>query len=743
MIRDFGISSRKVSRRNLVTLVRQLGLSTTTFRFWYEVQHWLGLMERRFPSSTWEKQGLARWLKSAVPGRPDEYGAYRQENSPSFFTSALTDKRLFSSRLREVMGDGLADLVAQADQASKGALSYFEHTSEVPGMPLDWHSNPITGQQVPPDVHWSKIAVFSPLTGDVKFYWEPSRFAIAFKLTRAYWVTGNDEYTRIFWELVESWRDANPPQTGVNWKCGQEISLRLMAWIFALYGMMSSPHTTPERIGMLSAMIAVQTDRVERNIAFARSLKNNHAISEAVGLWTVGILFPEFTAAARWRESGRKVLEEAAQEQIYDDGSYIQQSTNYHRLMLHDYLWAIRLGNLNGYELSPLLLDRVRKAGEFLHQLQDEESGCVPNYGANDGALILPLNSCDYRDFRPVLGSIHYLFSGTCLYEPGPWDEDLLWLFGPDALDTPREAVAKRPLNAPVGGYYTLRGGKSWGMIRCATFRDRPSQADMLHLDIWRNGVNVACDAGSFLYYAEPPWNNALVSTQVHNTVSVDGLDQMERGPRFLWLNWLESRARHYITSDEGSLVYFEGEHYGYKRLQHEITHRRAVLKAAEDIWVVVDDLLGDSRHKFVLHWLLSDLAFKVDVQEMQISLDMGMDRYGLWLRNVLPESARSEFDVVRGNKNSAPRGWHSAYYGVRSPALSVVLGVDIPAPCRLVSVFAPEKSDSRLSISAERICLQSQNSDLTIDLLAPCSQRVMAQAMLDTQTVRERIFVA
>jgi len=62
----------------------------------------------------------------------------------------------------------------------------------------------------------------------------------------------------------------------------------------------------------------------------------------------------------------------------------------------------------------------------FLYQIQDENSGKVPYYGQNDGALILPLNNCDYQDFRPVIQAVHYLSDNFRCYKDGEWNEDLL-----------------------------------------------------------------------------------------------------------------------------------------------------------------------------------------------------------------------------------------------------------------------------------------------------------------------------
>src|SRR6185295_11415525 len=109
---------------------------------------------------------------------------------------------------------------------------------------------------------------------------------------------------------VEDWRDNNPPQLGANWKCGQEISFRVMAWCFGLYGFLDAQSTTAQCVASLAQMIAISGARIEANLDYALSQHNNHGISEGLGLWTIGSLFPELRSAERWREKGRQVLED-------------------------------------------------------------------------------------------------------------------------------------------------------------------------------------------------------------------------------------------------------------------------------------------------------------------------------------------------------------------------------------------------------------------------------------------------
>jgi asparagine synthase (glutamine-hydrolysing) len=647
-------------------------------------------MRRKIPAGEWCENPLEGFLKTPALAEPKALLDYRRKQVPLFFLKPAA-REDFSSFLAEWDARGDSP-VALVEKLVGGDFRYFEGVEAAAGFPPDWHRHPFTGECAPADVHWSEIGDFQ--FGDLKVIWEPNRFGFGYALVRAYRRTGDERYPEIFWQLVEDWRDQNPPQSGVNWKCGQEISFRVMAWLFGLYGFLESPATTAERVATLAQMVAVSAKRIEANLDYALSQRNNHGISEGVGLWTVGLMFPEFRQSAEWSELGRGVLERSGRDLIYDDGSFAQHSVNYHRLMLHDFLWAIRLGDLHGQPLSGALRERLAKAWNWLFQMQDEISGRAPNYGQNDGALVLPLNNCDYRNFRPVLQAVHYLCTGTRCYPPGPWDEDLFWLFGPEALEAPTAPPERTPLQADQGGYYTLRSSEGFALVRCASFNHRPGQADMLHVDLWWRGQNVALDAGTYSYNAPAPWNNSLAHTAYHNTVSVDGLDQMERVGKFLWLPWLKGQVTRFEPSDKENLTHWEGEHDGYRRLKYPVSHRRAILQLPGEKWVMLDKLKSPARHRYRLHWLLMDVPYEWDEERGRLALHT---ESGPFFVQVGVSALGWEASLVRADSSSA-RGWHSPYYNYREPALSLAVSVESPA-CFFWSVFGPNADASLDSV--------------------------------------------
>lgn len=646
-----------------VHLLRHFGPGWLLFRAGYELRKRSGALRRALPSTPWEALPLAGFLSEATFGDPDRYAFERAQRGTSFFFSEA-NRRTFVPLFAEWDAASRTSPCVPADALCDGVFRFFEHRELWLGRPPDWHRHPLTNIRYPDNVHWSKIGDFG--AGDLKHVWEPCRFAWVYPLVRAYWRTEDERYPQLFWELVESWRAGNPPQQGVHWKCGQEIALRIMACCFGLYGFAGSAASTAARIADLAQMMAVSGQRIESNLDYALSQKNNHGLVEAAGVWTLGLLFPEFAAAARWVRLGRECLERQCRDLIDDDGAFSQHSVNYQRVMLHSCLWAIRLGDLNGQPLSDELRDRVGQAGRFLWQLQDEATGRAPRYGANDGALVLPLTNCRFDDYRPVVQSSEWLRRKRRLFARGPWDEESLWLLGAESIQAEEVGEVRSDWCARQSGYCVLRGANGHVFTRTGAFRHRPSHADLLHVDVWWRGENIALDPGTYTYNAPPPWDSPLARTAFHNTVTVDGLDQMDRAGRFLWLPWINGRHTHGIATADGRLTYWEGMHAGYERLSSPVTYCRGILRIGPEHWLIVDRLSSVTPHIYRLHWLLIDAPRVFDEPRQHLRLETGAGPWDVCVAS----SADFSSTIVRADP-LGPRGWYAPTYGDRRPAVS------------------------------------------------------------------------
>jgi hypothetical protein len=672
--------------------------------FWYAVyrgQLACGVARRRTPVCTWEEYFAAHTAGIA---------AWDPKKQPFFFD----DPRLLMEILQRV-GTGAEFLAKEElEKNLNGSFRLWEDAWYEFGMPPAWNLNPLTGRTLPTDRHWTRIAEQD--SGDVKGVWELSRFAFAFRLVRSYALTGDERAPELFWRMVESWMAANPPNAGPQWASAQEAALRAMAWTFALRGFAGSSATTPERVRRLIGALDAHARRIEATLAYARAQNNNHLISEAAGLFTLGVMFPELPRAGYRRDLGIRLLGESA-AQFYPDGGYIQHSHNYHRLALQLYLWVTRLAQLNRLGFPRGMRLGVQRSFDLLRTMTDRQTGRLPNFGHNDGALFLPLNTCAFEDYRPLLQMLSLVRDRKKIYRDGPWDEDTVWLFGPDSIGGtnrkhPRGVEFEpRPFFAPCAGLYVLGGYDSQAVIRCVQFRSRPAHADQLHVDLWLRGENTVIDAGSYLYSGDPPWLNSLAHAGVHNTVTVDGLDQMERAGRFLWTRAARGSVG---TPDIGA---WSGSHDGYRGVG--VIHNRLVERVEEDIWIITDDLTGKGMHSIRLHWLLPDYPWewrglpedpaqeefilgkrtgwkdgsgglwKLDTPVGPLALRLLSSRPAIWNIHRAGEKIFGE-DAPGDTIPSVIRGWRSLRYASKAPALSFAGIATGELPVRFVSIWSP-----------------------------------------------------
>ncbi|MGN2272025.1 alginate lyase family protein [Priestia megaterium] len=662
-----------------VKILTNMGFRWSGFRLKYELEKKLGLIEKKFKPIEPSNKDLIANIELDITNILDNCKQYIESNSNKFFFNSGS---LFSWGKDFFNKETSKEIVNIANNICNNKFPYF-NKSIAEFQTIGWNVNPFSGKKAPLDKHWIKISDLGADFGDIKFIWELSRFSFVYSLVRAYRITSNEKYVVKFWALFESWVENNPLEIGVNYKCGQEMSFRIMAWIFGLYSFLDHKESTNQRITTLVKFIYYHTNHVDKHFEFAlKSVKNNHAISEAAGMYTVGTVLPFFNKSKKWREKGKKYLEKEGLRQIYEDGSYLQHSMNYQRLVIQNYTWVLQLAKLNGDSFSEELITRLKKCVKFLYNNQDKKNGYLPNYGMNDGALIHPLSSNDYLDYRPQLNAAWHVLTRRRLYQSGLHDENLLWICGEEALNSPVEDCYRKSQDYPVGGYYTIQGEGSFGLVRCGTYKDRPNQADMLHLDLWSNGENILTDAGTFSYNTDEEWLKYFNGTSSHNTIMINNKDQMEKASRFMWLNWTKSKLISFNQYEDGMMI-FEGEHYGYKPL----THRRGVIHY-EGQWVIIDDVFGDFSHEkqsFSLSWLFGvrDVA-KVEANEWV--LETNTEKWNL----SIIESPSYKDKLYKGSIEPT-KGWRSLYYGEKEPVSQLNINMKENKKIRIITVLSKD----------------------------------------------------
>ena len=591
---------------------------------------------------------------------------------------------------------GLQNLLREADEIVAGRFRQFG------AAPVEINLIP-----PPPLLHWTdyenhKTAV--PLQpADLKLHWEPARFGWAFVLGRAYHASADEKYAEAFWRHFETFQTANPPNMGPNWMSGQEVGLRLMAFAWAGQIFAPSKHSTPERLGHLATAIAQHATRIPPTLIYARSQNNNHLLTEAAALYTASLVLPTHPDSAKWQAFGQRWQTWCFAHQIDRYGEYVQHSANYHRLMLQTALWVRMCQNSQPTVHRPppalsiaegsIVQENLALATHWLLSLLDPASGRTPNLGANDGALIFPLSTQPFEDFRPVAQAAARSFLGYSL-PPGPWDEMSLWFGAPPITHLP---------NIPRYPGDHIYAENSWGYLRAVKLSSRPSHADQLHFDLWWRGLNIAQDAGTYLYNAAPPWDNQLTNTLVHNTVSVNGQEQMTRAGRFLYLDWANASSKRHFESGADFLQRASAQTDAYLA-RFGVHHTRTVTVFADERWVVEDDLQNTltQPHRFRLHWLLPDGEWKLE--NGYSIFDLRLQSPDGWVTLHItgqPSNLQPATTLVRAGEylyGSGPadpvRGWVASTYAQKAPALSLAIEVESSEHVKFISEFKFPKVD-------------------------------------------------
>jgi hypothetical protein len=463
--------------------------------------------------------------------------------------------------------------------------------------PPDWHADPL-GQKprLNPDLDWVQ-ALAAVGHEDVKPYWELSRF---------YWLPqfalaardGDQDAAARMEHWLQDWIVCNPPFQGINWACGQEAAIRLMNLAMSALILESWREPSPA----MKWLIETHARRIKPTLSYALGQDNNHGTAEASALFIAGVWGQSWSmpGAARIAYLGRKWVINRALRVIQPDGSPCQYSTTYHRANLESFcmvgLWSARTKT----ECIPTdAAARITEGARWLHAITDPISNDAPNIGANDGSHLFNVLQTPYRDFRPSIALAAALFENA-----RPWAEYADARLA--ALEIEPGAAIWPPAtsrNCGDGGFHILRRGDTLATMNYPRFRFRPSHADALHIDLWRNGINLLRDAGTFSYSASgAKW---FSGTAAHNTVEFDGRDQMPRIGRFLFGDWLVANDVTLVKEEAGSVTAAAG----YLDAQGARHHRAITLTNGG---LICTDTISGSFTNACLRWRLAPGDWRV-----------------------------------------------------------------------------------------------------------------------------------
>jgi len=503
------------------------------------------------------------------------------------------------------------------------------------GNPINWFHNPTGGD--------------SGLAFNPEWTWQLGRHGAWRALGKAYQESGNEIYAQEFSDQLISWlRDCVRPLEGNVNAAGSawrtiEAGIRMGgSWPTSFFVFRQSPSVDDEALlGMVKGFVEHAYHLMPESRFKAGS---NWGTMESNGLFSVGVLFPEFKEAETWRTTAINRLYGELDKQVYPDGMQIELTSGYHGVSLRNFLGPLQLARSNNIPVPKDYLAKLEKMYDY-NLFAAMPNGDLP-----------PVNDSGRSGARPSLRQAAELF---------PERTDFLWM-GSEGQEGTRPTETSYAF--PYSGYLIMRSGWDlddlYMMLDVGPYGYGHQHEDKLNLMIYAFGRHHIIDPGSYRY-ERSKWRSHIRTSYAHNTVIVDGEGQRRAGAEDRWEYVVKEPLPHTWISesnyDYAAGIYDEG--YGDQK-DRTVTHRRRVLfiKPTDGIpgYWIVSDLLTPSDDK-PHHY---ETLFHVDVSPDSIELLPGS------LHTVTKNAESSNFAicpvpidglssaVLSGQEEPVLRGW-------------------------------------------------------------------------------------
>jgi hypothetical protein len=471
------------------------------------------------------------------------------------------------------------------------------------------------------------------LAGDVEWRTEWVKHNEGLDLAHAFATTRDDAFVAAWLRLVDSYCRQVP----VGHERSEVAARRIQNW---LYTWQRFRHAGAELDPVCCAGLVARLRADVAHLAEHLTPERNHRTLELYALLLAGLALDERALATAALDD----LAANAEQDVLADGVHRERSSDYHMIVLRSLVGAVANARAARLAVPDRLLQRSAVACDVALHLQRPD-GTTP--ALSDG---------DVGDFRPLLRRADALLGRP----------DLLWAATAGTAGAP---PAARVATFPIGGYCTLRSGwgdrgrryeaERWGVFDCGPIGDGGhGHYDQLAVELWAEGHPLVLDAGRFTYAdGGDGWRHWFKGTAAHNTVVVDGLDQVEyRSGKPRAPLPTATFVRH--VADGGVDVVVGSS----TSPRHDARHTRAVALVGGHHWVVQDRLRGERVHRYQARWHLAPGAVD-DVVVRSAGDDHVVDAPGV--RLTVP---------ARCGRVDVEEGWISPVYGVKHAAPVVVV---------------------------------------------------------------------
>jgi uncharacterized heparinase superfamily protein len=267
-------------------------------------------------------------------------------------------------------------------------------------------------------------------------------------------------------------------------------------------------------------------------------------LSDVVGLLPVAALFSGGREGRAWMSWGARELAAEMEHQVRPDGCDHEASIPYHRLVAELFVAGTQAVDSQLPDaFTPAYRERLEAMLRFA-AAYTRPDGDAPMVGDNDSGRFLPLDEYGdgYRSHRHLL-----------------------------AGRPPADGHAA----FPDGGYWVMRGGDLWALVRCGDVGlnglGGHAHNDALSFELALGDQPLVVDPGTFVYTPDPVERNRFRSTAWHSTLQVGDEEQNPLRTDYLFAmdDRRRARALEWEPTDDGRAV-FAGRHEGFPGATHE-----------------------------------------------------------------------------------------------------------------------------------------------------------------------------
>jgi hypothetical protein len=405
--------------------------------------------------------------------------------------------------------------------------------------------------------------------------------------------------------------DQNPPKFGTHWGSSLEVAFRAISWLWSFHFFKESPALSPELFASALKFLCLSARHIETFLSTYFS-PNTHLTGEALGLYYIGTVLPEFREASHWRKIGRQILLDQLEHHVRSDGVYFEQASYYHRYTTDFYTHFLLLARLNEDQLPHIVASKLQALLDHLMYITRPD-GTTPFFGDDDGGRLMFLEESESNDFGAALSNGAALFARSDYkFVAGNSRQETLWLIGAKDFEKFENLKPVEPAQHsaafPASGYYVMRDGwrrdANYLLFDCGVhgfFNCGHSHSDALSFELAARGRTLLVDPGTYTYTGSKELRDWFRSTAAHNAVTVDGEQSSVVAGPFSWQLIAESNCLLWISRDRFDFV--AGSHDGYRRLPDPVDHNRSVLFLKNDYWILRDRLGARQKHRAELHF--------------------------------------------------------------------------------------------------------------------------------------------